>query len=218
MTVPQSEMRELAAAAAHELKNPVALALAHVGLIRLTDESRAMSTHCDRIEQALSDITALAALFIQLANGDIAGDTSVELAAILDSLIQEYRAAWPAVVFTCETPSSPLCYNGSAARIRMIFTNLLKNAIEAAGPRGYVAVTAETADEAIKITVTDSGPGLDDYTLQKLSAGGYTAKPGGSGMGVMICRAFAARMGGSFELTNNTGGGGKAVLTLPLPQ
>lgn len=208
---------ELAVAAAHELKNPVMLAMAHVGLIRLADETPVIRAHCDRIEQALLEINALATMFIQISGGALKTDgaADVDITLLLQAITNEYRAAWPEIRFIYEPPAYPLWFTGEETQLHMIFTNMIKNAVEAAGPRGRVTITAEAADGFMRIAVRDDGQGLDETTLHKLTTGKFTSKPGGSGMGLMVCQMITARCGGRFELGNCAQGGGESVVTLP---
>lgn len=205
---------EMARAVAHEIKNPVALAMANVALIRLTDDLDEMSGYCDRIERALMSINTLAQ---RLLCPEDAESRAFDIAVLLETLTDEYRAAWPGITFYTGLPSHPLAFEGDEARIRMVFTNLLKNAVEAAGPNGRVEVLAEAADSEVTVCIRDSGSGLNEEAMSRIPSGRYSTKPGGSGIGLMICRSLVEGFGGRFGLHNKEGGSGcEAVVVLPV--
>lgn len=201
-------------AIAHEIKNTVALALANIGLIALSDEHHIMEGYCEHLERALIRINTLAHLFTQPV---AAQDGVPDLWEVLSGAVNEYRASWPGVTFQFTRPESALIYNNAdGEQLRMVFTNLLKNAVEAAGPRGRVEITAQRSDDNAQVIIRDNGSGLDAFTAERLAQGCYTTKETGSGMGIAICRSIAARYGGSLEMSNNDHGGCEVSLSLPL--
>ena len=67
----------------------------------------------------------------------------------------------------------------------------------------------------LDIWVDDEGPGLSNTT--NLFVPFFTTKPGGSGIGLVLCRQIAEAHEGSLKLENKPEGrGARATLTLPL--
>lgn len=210
-------LSELAVDVVHEIKNPVSLALANVALIRLSDASGGVMVCCDRIEKALKDINTLTVQFLQVIYKNPAPALrTFDMGLALEGVLSEYRAAWPEMTFRLTKPAQPLLHEGDETQMRMAFTNLIKNAVEAAGPRGCVEVTAEPAGSMMRITVRDNGAGMDEATLARVNNGRYTTKPAGSGLGLTICRSALARGGGRLYIANHADGGCEAVAILPL--
>ncbi len=101
-------------------------------------------------------------------------------------------------------------------------TNLVKNALEAAGPGGRVDITTarrqdETRGAVVDIEVTDSGPGIPPERLASIFQP-YTSykSPRGTGLGLAITADIAARHGGRLIAENRAAGGARFVLTLPV--
>jgi signal transduction histidine kinase len=97
--------------------------------------------------------------------------------------------------------------------------NLIRNAADAAQEtRGREEVAlAETGDETvitITITITDDGPCLP--RTETLFVPGFTTKPGGSGIGLVLAREIIEAHGGRLRLTNRDGQQG-AVAQVQLP-
>jgi signal transduction histidine kinase len=79
-----------------------------------------------------------------------------------------------------------------------------------------VAVGWKSGRERLEIWVVDDGPGLPETT--NLFVPFFTTKPGGSGIGLVLCRQIAEAHGGSLTLENRRGHKGSiARLFLPMP-
>lgn len=92
--------------------------------------------------------------------------------------------------------------------LRQVLAILLDNAIRYAQP-GPLWVDAELGDRAVKVSVTDSGPGLSGNAVN----GG---EPLGSGIGLELSRMLAARAGGSLDLEQDSEHGTRFCLHLPV--
>jgi len=92
--------------------------------------------------------------------------------------------------------------------------NLLRNALEAAGPGGAVVLEGATAGDGLVIRVLDDGPGIRNP--DNLFVPFFTTKPGGSGIGLALSREIAEAHGGTLTLANRSGERG-AVATLEIP-
>jgi signal transduction histidine kinase len=92
--------------------------------------------------------------------------------------------------------------------LRQVLAILLDNAIRYAVP-GPLWVDAQLEVDIVRVSVTDSGPGLS--ARPNVESG-----PPGSGMGLELCRALAARAGGSLDLEQDSEHGTRFSLRLPL--
>ena len=82
---------------------------------------------------------------------------------------------------------------GDRVQLQQVILNLILNAIEAMGdnePRDLSIETAENDGRNILVSVSDSGPGLDPATVDRLFEPFYTTKKGGMGIGLSICRSI----------------------------
>ncbi|MGD9765769.1 MAG: ATP-binding protein [Candidatus Binatia bacterium] len=78
-----------------------------------------------------------------------------------------------------------------------------------------VAVDAPRADE-VRVTVTDSGPGLERGQRERLFEAFHTTKPGGMGMGLAISRSIIEAHGGRLWASDNAGPGATFGFELPV--
>ncbi|MFZ1637417.1 MAG: HAMP domain-containing sensor histidine kinase, partial [Candidatus Microthrix parvicella] len=101
--------------------------------------------------------------------------------------------------------------------VEQILDNLLDNALAVSPAGGEVTVTLERAEDRVRLTVADQGPGLDDEhkvrALERFWRGGQ-ATPG-TGLGLPIALGLAEASGGGLSLADRPGGGLLVEVYLP---
>jgi two-component system phosphate regulon sensor histidine kinase PhoR len=110
---------------------------------------------------------------------------------------------------------------GDKRAIEQILTNLIENAVKYGGDG--VAVTVRTAkrDETVRVSVEDTGPGIDPKHLPRLFERFYRADKGrsrdmgGTGLGLSIVKHLAEAMGGTVSVESTQGRGSAFSFTLP---
>jgi two-component system, NtrC family, nitrogen regulation sensor histidine kinase NtrY len=106
--------------------------------------------------------------------------------------------------------------NADAAQLEQLLINLVRNAADAAmATGGAVHVGWGLTDGRVRVWVDDEGPGVSNPA--NLFVPFFTTKPGGSGIGLVLCRQIAEAHGGTVTLDNRQHGlGCRAELVLPL--
>ena len=91
-------------------------------------------------------------------------------------------------------------------QIEQLVINLVKNAVDAAGPEGKVGVRWRLDADALRLEVLDDGPGLSG--TDNLFVPFFTTKPGGTGIGLVLSRQIAEAHDGTLVLENRDDGRG----------
>ena len=106
--------------------------------------------------------------------------------------------------------------------ISTVLRNLVANALKFTKTNGTVTIRAEKEDGFARISVEDTGVGIDEMNLNKLfridshftTAG--TAKEKGTGLGLILCKEFIETNGGKIWVESELGKGSKFIFILPL--
>jgi len=105
--------------------------------------------------------------------------------------------------------------------LEQVFVNLLENAARHTPPGTHVTISAAVDGRALRIAVSDDGPGLpaaaEDKVFDRFFQAGPAADAGrGTGLGLAICRAIIKAHRGSIAAARGPGGGAEFVIRLPL--
>ena len=156
----------------------------------------------DRYELSLERFDAREPVLAALALVRIqADDKGVELAAVL--------------------PPETLSVEADRRALKQMTLNLLANAVKFTPAGGTVTVSVQAADDALEVTVADTGVGISAEDLARLGrpyeqAGDAEQRAQGSGLGLALVRALAGLHGGTLTLDSALGVGTAATVRLPL--
>lgn len=120
---------------------------------------------------------------------------------------------------TCETDSSMVAF-ADKDMANLILRNLLSNAIKYTPENGSIEVGAGRADTGIAIFVKDTGMGIPSDALQQIQSSNFyttkgTAGEAGTGLGLMLCKEFVTRNGGTLHIDSLPGKGSTFTFVLP---
>lgn len=210
----------LASMLAHEIKNPLSGIRGAAQLMgRALDEKHIRLTELickevDRIKDLVDDLEGFNAPIEQNME-------AVNIHEVLDHVLNLSVAGFAesAVIRPKFDPSLPLV-DGNYDRLVQVFLNLVKNAVEAAGPEADITVSTayrhgiwirgadgERSRLPIEITVKDNGPGIPDNIKGHLFDPFVTGKCGGAGLGLSLVARYVSNFGGTVTADNHNEGG-----------
>jgi two-component system NtrC family sensor kinase len=202
----------LAAGVAHEINNPLQVIIGYLSMRRdvadrkLAEQLAAIeeeAMRCKTIVDGLLELSRPAARFEPVDLRGLCEDVAGSLRVAVKPLPLRLRVEGTAVAL------------GDGPRLRQVLYNLMKNAVEASGPSGEVAVALAPSGHGVGIAVRDSGPGVPAAARARLFEPFFTTKPAGTGLGLAVSRAIALAHGGDIDVEASASGG--AVFTLRLP-
>jgi signal transduction histidine kinase len=220
------ERSQFAAAAAHELRTPLAGLQLYGDMLaeglgdpaKARDYARRMSEEAARLGRVVSNVLGLA----QLERGNLSVDArGGDVAAVVRDLAEAARAALERAGAHLAI-AAPLALRARFDRdaLARILGNLLDNAekyTRGAADR-TIALTARAAAEGVEIAVTDRGPGVPVAArgdlFRAFRRAGARDGPAGLGLGLALSRSLARAMGGELLYRAAAGGGAELVLRL----
>jgi signal transduction histidine kinase len=107
-----------------------------------------------------------------------------------------------------------------AGHLNQVFMNVLTNAAQAITGEGHIWITARNVGESVRISVTDSGPGIAPEVLPQIFEPFFTTKEVGlgTGLGLAISLGVVKAHGGSIDVESPPGAGATFTIELPVRQ
>ena len=104
--------------------------------------------------------------------------------------------------------------------VNLVLRNIISNAIKFTPNNGEINVGAVIKKDMVEMYVLDTGTGISSENIQKLFTKNYfttngTANESGTGLGLMLCKEFLDKNGGSISVESQLGKGSKFLFTLP---
>jgi signal transduction histidine kinase len=211
-----SELTQLSAEIAHELKNPLASVKGLAALLARRNQGEqpealtVLRREVDRMQNTLEEFLNYSRPLVPLSLENVDLASVVRDVAALHTGTSEMRE----IEIRIDAPEK-IEVRCDPRKVRQILVNLLQNALDVTAAHGSVSIQVHAAEGSAEVHIDDAGTGLDPAIAERVFEAGVTNKPGGSGLGLNVARGLARQHGGDVLLTNHPRGGCRATLRLP---
>lgn len=209
---------QLAAGAAHEIRNPLAAIKGFVQLAGELFDRSGMAKGRAYVELALTELDRVnelvtEMLWLRKPRESVYESVSVNhlLLDMLPLLHVEANIKSVQVMLQQEETSS---IRAKSDLLKQVVLNLCKNGIEAMAEGGCLSIDVGCDGGKVFARIRDNGPGLSEEARDKLFTPFFTTKENGNGLGLFICRQIVQDMGGDIEIESDRSGT-TATLTFP---
>jgi len=221
--------RDLTAMVYHDLRGPlqnVNASLSGIGRVLASDDQPVVDELLHIGTQSLRRLTRMVKSLLDIerleADRAIVARKSTKLHSLFsDALELVYPLAREAdQLLLLDLDESLPNVNVDADMILRVLTNLMENAIKHTPSGGKITVGATLNVETIRVSVTDTGPGVPlhfhEEIFDKYFRIKYVNAPNGVGLGLAFCRLAVQAHGGEIWVANDAGGGAVFSFTLPI--
>ncbi len=238
-----AELGRLTGGLAHEIKNPLSTVGLNIQLLEedlrdlareapddspIHDEVGRIERRFGTLQRETQRLRDILEDFLRFAGRIRLDRADTDVTAMLDEMADFFTPQANAADVQLRTQAAvqPLRANIDAALVKQAVLNLLINATQAMtdaresdkphGGADELIVRAEQLKDHVLIHVTDTGPGIDADTIDRLFEPYFSTKKGGTGLGLPTSRRIVEEHGGTLSCHSEPGRGTEFTLALPI--
>lgn len=209
---------QLGAALAHEIRNPLTSVQ---GFLQLMSESKDVpQTYIPIMVSELKRIEGIIAEFLHAAKPQQPNHALCNIVNILRRSVTliEPMANMNGIRIRMNSLAGECVVFGDVDRLKQVFVNLLRNAVESMNEPGNVSINVVASPDVgyVFIEIADEGCGIDRSTLARLGTPFYTTKDRGTGLGLTVSSQILEQHRGTIHFLSEVNQGTTVFVKLPL--
>lgn len=218
-----SAMTQMSAGIAHEIKNPLTSIKGFLYLIMKKENAERNRTYIPIILEEAERIESLVNQFGMVARPmEMERYDKVDLAEVVHRLVMLYgpqvderggRLTY--VIEDFSKDGSGFFVYGNSNEIKQVLVNLIKNAIEAIEPDGYVKISLYKEESYHYVKIKDNGAGIAPEILDGIGVAYHTTKQTGTGLGLVLSNEIIQRHGGQMRIQSKLQQGTELMIKFP---
>ncbi|MHA7734629.1 sensor histidine kinase [Nitrosopumilus sp. S6] len=196
-----SSIGELSSRLAHDIRNPLTVIKATLDIIKarntLTEDEL---EKFNRVDNAMQRINHQIENVLDFVKNKPLVFTSQSIQQILNSALEDIVKPQG---ISIDVKGHDVIIDCDYETIKIVFINIIFNAIQEIGDDGKIKITTESKDNQAIIQIEDNGPGIPEDTLEKIFEPLYTTKQEGTGLGLASCKSIIEQHHGNISVKNN---------------
>jgi len=223
LAATEERERQFLMSVSHELRTPLTAIKGHVDALRdgLVDDPELIAASLDvvaneatRLERLVGDVLDLAKL---RAHRFTVQTEEVDMGRLVEQAYGSFgdEARRREIHYALDGAEQAPTIITDGDRVLQVITNLLKNAFRWTPDGGTIGVALDASNGAIRVEVSDTGPGITREDAQRIFNPFVSHDTQGTGLGLPIARELAGALGGRIELDTEIGRGSRFRLVLP---
>ncbi len=209
---------QLASAIGHELRNPLGVITnAHYLLrsaVERPDGTADALRHLNTAEREVGAATLIVSDLLDYARARAPVTAPVDLPDLIDE-VQSVMPAPPEVTVHRDDAADLPMVPADRDQLRQVLLNLLSNAYEAMPDGGEVTISTSATEGRVRISVADTGMGMDDEVRQQIFEPFFTQKARGIGLGLSVTKRIVDTHHGTITIVSAAGRGTTFTVELP---
>ncbi len=207
---------QVAGGVAHELRNPLNVVKTSIYYLlnaRAANEEKKLE-HLQRIERQVLLADSVITALTNFARLPVPNLKPVPLAACVRQTL-EFTPLPPHVEVVLDLPDTLPAALADGDQLRIVLSNLIRNAREAMPKGGKLTLAGQSADGSVELLVGDTGVGIADDDLHRVMEPLFSTKARGLGLGLAIARSILEKNQGTLRVQSMPGQGSTFTVRLP---
>jgi len=210
---------QVAGGIAHEIRNPLNVVKTSVYyLLNARNPTPAkVAEHLKRIEEQVTLTDGVITALSSFAKMPLPVATPFCLRSCIEATLNQQPLP-ETITLTLDFPATLPPVLGDPEQLKIVFSNLIRNARDAMPSGGSLAIRATQNGNLVDAEVVDTGVGIPPENLHRITEPLYSTKARGLGLGLALARAILEKNNGKLHVTSEVGRGSTFIVRLPAAQ
>jgi len=215
-----ADIGELAASVAHELRNPLGTINISIYNLRNKIKDKNLYKHLDHIKKKVEESKQTIDNLLSYSRRREPGLKRINICDKLKEVIEDSRTRKRHRNYKLQLDIDPIkdtVIEADPIQISEVFFNIMNNACNAIeDENGKILIKARKKNDNVEISFSDNGKGIEHKLLDRIFDPFFSTTPGGTGLGLPICRRIIRKHGGSINISSRKGAGTDVTISLPV--
>ncbi len=202
----------------HEIKNPIAVCKGYLDMFEPNNKKH-NEKYIPIIKQEIDRTLMLMDDFLEVTKIKIKKEV-IDINLLLDDVCASMSSLFKShnIKTNIDIPNEELYIMGDYNRLKQVFINVIKNAVEAIpnDRKGLIDIMTIINKRILSIYIKDNGEGIDKDMLDKIGEAFYTTKGKGTGLGIFLSKEIIDGHQGEIIYSSTKGEGTIVIIKLPI--